>query len=690
MTTHNYLLEIGLEDMPAHVVVPSVRQLHDRMAAFLKDNRLAFADIKEYATPRRLALLVSGLADKQTDESTENRGPAMKIAKDADGNWTRAAQGFARGQGGTVDDLEERDVKGTPYVFYQKNIIGQPVADVLPKVTEIIEAMTFPTRMHWSHYDFEYIRPIHWFVSLLDDKIVPFKILDVEAGRTTQGHRFLGHAVDLQTATDYEDALADQFVIVDEQKRGDVIKAQVKQIADEHGWRIVLNRDLFEEVTNLVEYPTAFAGQFDKKYLELPDAVLITSMRDNQRYFYVTDHDGQLLPDFVAVRNGNREYLENVVKGNEKVLVARLEDAVFFYEEDQQHSIADYVEKLKTVMFHDKIGSMYEKMQRVAGIARYLGKRFDLSEAELADLDRAAHIYKFDLVTSMVGEFPELQGTMGEIYANLAGEKEDVAKAIREHYMPTSADGKLPASKIGSVLAIADKMDTIMTFFGAGMVPSGSNDPYALRRQAYGIIRILQDHKWHFPLLRIQAAIVSQFQEKNQVPHLHLDKVKGLNDFFVDRVKQFFSTKDTRHDIVDAVTANQDVDPEDMFAAANVLTDQVDKESFKPTVEALTRVLHLARKSKDAGAQVDPSLFQNPSEQKLHDAVETLQADAPQLSIAELYQRLQDLRPIINEYFEENMVMDKDPKIRDNRLHQLAQIRDIAKFFGNLDGLIVK
>lgn len=690
MATHSYLLEIGLEDMPAHVVVPSIQQLHERMAAFLEDNRLAFTDIKEYATPRRLALLISGLADKQTDESTENRGPAMKIAQDADGNWTKAAQGFARGQGGTVDDLEVRDVKGEPYVFYHKNIVGQPAAAVLPGVADVIKAMTFPTRMHWSNYDFEYIRPLHWFVSLLDDQVIPFQILDVKAGRTTQGHRFLGHAVELTTATDYEAALADQFVIADEAKRGDAIKAQVTKIAEDHGWRIVMNRDLFEEVTNLVEYPTAFAGSFDKKYLDLPDAVLITSMRDNQRYFYVTDHDGTLLPYFVAVRNGNSDYLENVIKGNEKVLVARLEDAVFFYQEDQQHTIAEYVEKLKTVMFHDKIGSMYEKMQRVAGIAHYLGKRFDLTDDELADLDRAAHIYKFDLVTSMVGEFPELQGTMGEIYAKLAGEKPAVAQAIREHYMPTSAEGKLPESTVGSVLAIADKMDTILTFFSAGMVPSGSNDPYALRRQAYGIIRILQAHRWHFPLLRVQAAIISQFQEHNQVPHLHLDQIKGLNDFFVDRVKQFFSTKDTRHDIVDAVTANQDVDPEDMFGAAQVLAQQADKESFKPTIEALTRVLHLAKKSQDKEPVVDPSLFQNPSEQKLYDAVEKLRTDAPQLTLTDLYDRLQALRPIIDDYFEENMVMDKDPKIRANRLHQLAQIRDTAKFFGNLDDLLVK
>ncbi|KRL13113.1 glycine--tRNA ligase subunit beta [Schleiferilactobacillus perolens] len=690
MTTHNYLLEIGLEDMPAHVVTPSIHQLRDRMAAFLKDNRLAFADIHEYATPRRLALLVSGLADKQTDESTENRGPAMKIAQDKDGQWTKAAQGFARGQGGSVDDLEVRDVKGTPYVFYQKNISGQPAAQVLPKVTEIIEAMTFPTRMHWNSYDFEYIRPLHWFVSLLDDTVIPFKVLDIEAGRTTQGHRFLGEPVALKNATDYETALAKQFVIADEDKRGALIKDQVTQIANDHGWRIVMNRDLFEEVTNLVEYPTAFAGKFDKKYLELPDAVLITSMRDNQRYFYVTDHNGELLPDFVAVRNGNTDHLENVIKGNEKVLVARLEDAVFFYEEDQQHTIADYVEKLKTVMFHDKIGTMYEKMQRVAGIAHYLGERFELSDEELTDLDRAAHIYKFDLVTSMVGEFPELQGTMGEIYAQLQGEKPAVAQAIREHYMPTSADGKLPESKIGSVLAIADKMDTIMTFFGAGMVPSGSNDPYALRRQAYGIIRILQEHRWHFPLLRIQAAIVSQFQKKNQVPQLKLDKIKGLNDFFVDRVKQFFSTKDARHDIVDAVTENQEVDPEDMFAAAQVLTHEAKKDTFKGTIEALTRVSHLARKAKDEEPVVDPALFQNPSEQKLYDAVEKLKVDVPNLSIGDLYQRLQELRPIIDAYFDENMVMDKDPKIQNNRLQQLRQIREIAKLFGNLDGLIVK
>ena len=689
---NTYLLEVGVEEMPAHVVTPSIKQLHKRVADYLKDERISFDEIKEYATPRRLALLISGLADKQPDVDESVKGPAKKIAQDADGNWTKAAIGFSRGQGASVDDIEFKDVKGVEYVFVEKHIAGKPVTEVLKNLPAVITSMNFPTLMKWGYNNLQFIRPIRWLVSLLNDQVVPFKILDVEAGRTTRGHRFLGHNIDLQNASDYADELYKEFVIVDPAKRKQVINDQIDAIVEEHNWVIDKDADLLEEVTNLVEWPTAFAGSFDKKYLVLPDEVLITSMKDNQRFFCLRDHDGNLLPNFIAVRNGNKEHLENVIKGNERVLVPRLEDAKFFYEEDQKLTIDQYVERLKRVSFHDKISSMYDKMQRTAVIAQLIGKRLNLTDDELADLDRAAHIYKFDLTTQMVGEFAELQGIMGGIYARIFGEKDDVALAIREQYMPISAEGELPQSKLGAILAIADKLDSILSFFAVDMIPSGSNDPYALRRQAFGIVRIINVRGWHLSLLGIQPALIKALAAANVETSFDLNKnIAAVRQFFLDRVKQFFSGEKLRHDIIDTVTDTQNDDIEGIFEAATAIDQHKDDPDFKDGIEALTRVIRIAKKGdKNAAKEVNPDLFENPSEQKLYDAVNDVEGQFDDRTVAENFTALRELSPVITEYFDENMIMDKNEAVRNNRLAQLGILARLARIMGNLNDLIVK
>lgn len=687
----DFLLEIGLEEMPAHVVTPSILQFNQRVKDFLAEEKLDYEAIQMFSTPRRLALLIKNLADKQADSHESLRGPAKKIAQDDAGNWSKAAQGFARGQGATVDDLTFKEVKGKPYVFLEKNIVGKAAVDILPELKNVITAMTFPTRMHWGNYDFEYIRPIHWLVALLGDEVVPFNILDVETGRETRGHRFLGKPVTLATADDYEKALKGVYVIADAKERKDIIRQQIHTLAVENDWQVDLDEDLLEEVNNLVEYPTAFYGDFDPKYLDIPEEVLITSMKDNQRYFYARDQAGKLLPVFIGVRNGNSEHLDNVISGNEKVLVARLEDAQFFYQEDQKKTIQDYVTQLKQVSFHDKIGSMYEKMQRVAKIAAFLGQRFGLSTTELADLQRAAEIYKFDLVTQMVGEFPELQGVMGEKYALLDGEKPAVATAIREHYLPTSSAGVLPETNVGAVLSIADKLDSILSFFAVAMIPSGSNDPYALRRQTFGIVRILQAKQWHFPIDELQEKIKAIFSQDGANLDLtaHQTEVK---DFIIDRVRQWFNTQKADHDLIDAVVANKKQDIADMFAAAKVLNTHRHDADFKATVEALTRVMRLAQKADfdTTKLTVDPKLFQDDSEKALYEGVEAIKADLADKSLETIYEELAGLKPLIETYFDVNMIMDKDPKIRDNRLKQLWLINDLILSLGNLTALIVK
>ncbi len=688
---NSYLLEVGVEEMPAHVVTPSIKQLHERVAKYLKEQRITFDSIREYATPRRMALLIEGLSDKQPDIDESVKGPAKKIAQDQDGNWTKAAIGFTRGQGATVDDIEFKDVKGTEYVFVEKHIAGKSVAEVLQGLPKVITSMNFPTLMKWGYNNLQFIRPIRWLVSLLNDEVVPFSILDVQAGRQTQGHRFLGHPVEIASAESYEQSLHDDFVIADQTQRKQLIKEQINKIINEHDWQIDWDADLLEEVNNLVEWPTAFAGSFDKKYLALPDAVLITSMKDNQRFFCVRDHDGKLLPHFISVRNGNTKFIENVIKGNERVLVPRLEDAQFFYEEDQKLSIDQYVERLKKVSFHDKISSMYDKMARTAVIAQILGKKLNLNDEELAGLDRAAHIYKFDLTTQMVGEFAELQGVMGEIYAKLFGEKASVAAAIREHYMPISAEGDLPNTKIGTVLAIADKLDSIISFFATGMIPSGSNDPYALRRQAYGIVRMMAEQGWHLPLLDMQSEFADAIQKAGIETKFDYQKNAGqVREFFMDRLKQFFNAEKMRHDIVDAVTDTNQNDIVNILAAAKSINKQKDDDGFKDDIEALTRVLRIAKKGQGQDSNINSQLFQNPSEEKLFNAVNNVADDFSQEDMDKDLRSLRSLASVITEYFDENMIMDKDEQIKNNRLAQLQEIANMTKELGNLDSLIVK
>lgn len=686
----DYLFEIGTEEMPAHVVSRSVKQLADRTKKFLKENGLSFKEIKTYSTPRRLTILVEDLAEKQDDIDEVKKGPAKKIAQDADGNWTKAAQGFARGQGMTTDDIYFKELKGTEYAYVHVQKEGKKASDILLGMSEIIKDMTFPTKMRWDSNDFEFVRPIHWMVSLFGSDVIPVKLLDITAGRKTQGHRFLGDSVVLANADDYVDALKDQFVIVDAKERKDMIVSQMNDLVKKNNWKIKEDKNLLEEVTNLVEYPTVFAGSFDKKYLNIPDEVLITSMKDNQRYFEVYDQNGKLINHFIAVRNGNKDYLDNVISGNEKVLVARLDDAQFFYDEDRKYPLSHFTDKMKNVSFHDKIGSMAEKMERVRIIGDYLAKRWNLAENVVKDFDRASELYKFDLVTQMVGEFAELQGVMGMHYARLAGENEEVAVAIKEHYMPTTAEGDLPETAVGSLLSIADKLDTIITFFGAGMIPSSSNDPYALRRNAYGIVRILLNQKWSLPFNELLPEIISLIDGKTpaKLPKTSEDD-RQIALFIRDRIKQYLQKNKFKYDVIDAVLASSQQDPSQILAAAQVLGLHHDDAEFKPVVESLTRIDNILKKAKfnQQEAAIDESLFEDNTETELNAGVQNLQEVQ---NLADLYQGFVQLQPVIDRYFDTNMIMAKDEKVKKNRLSQLSEVSVLADRLGDLSKLVIK
>ena len=690
----NFLLEIGLEEMPAHLVTPAIDQLVERAADFMKENRLQYGDIKPFSTPRRLAILISDVADKADDLTKEIKGPAKKAAFDKEGNYSKAAQGFARGQGMTTDDITFKEFKGNEYIFVTKFEAGQPAKEVLAGFKEVITSMTFTTTMKWARHTFEYVRPIRWIVALLDNTVVPFNILDVVSGRETRGHRFLGQTIEIENATDYENDLEKVYVQADADKRKANIVSQIDALAAENKWQIEKDADLLEEVNNIVEYPTAFMGRFDAEYLELPDEVLITSMREHQRFFHVIDESGSLLPYFVSVRNGNNEHLDNVIAGNEKVLVARLEDAKFFYHEDQKNDIDFYNNKLQVVSFHAKLGSVASHTTRVQALAAIIGHNISLTENQQHQLARAAEIYKFDLMTGMVGEFDELQGVMGEKYALLFGEDPAVAQAVREHYMPISADGDLPESVLGKVLALADKLDSLLSFFAGGMMPSGSNDPYALRRAASGVVNILHANDWHLPVSDLLSALVDGVLADDGYMGLPEDVAHNLqtviNDvlaFLTDRVVKALQTEKVRYDVINAVTTGKLTDTTQMFTSANALLAHSEDQMFREGVESLTRVMRLTSKN-PTDAAVDTALFENEAEKQLYDVIGSFADKA--FTTDELLAALLSLQPTIAAYFDQTMVMVDDEAVKQNRLATLQLVSDQAEKVANFMALDVK
>ena len=660
----NLLVELGLEELPAYVVTPSEKQLGDRMAAFLNEKRLAFEGIQTFSTPRRLAVRVSGLADAQTDLTEDFKGPSKKIALDADGNFTKAAQGFVRGKGLTTDDIEFREVKGEEYVYVTKHEAGKAAKEVLVDIPEILSAMTFPVNMHWANNTFEYIRPVHTLTVLLDDEALDLDFLDIHSGRVSRGHRFLGHETEIASADSYEEDLRRVFVIADAKERQDMIVNQIKDIEKVQNVQVEIDDELLNEVLNLVEYPTAFMGSFDTKYLEVPEEVLVTSMKNHQRYFVVRDQAGKLMPNFISVRNGNAEYLENVIKGNEKVLVARLEDGEFFWREDQKLKIADLVAKLDNVTFHEKIGSLSEHMKRSKVIAAYLAEKAGASAEESKALARAAEIYKFDLLTGMVGEFDELQGIMGEKYALLAGEDAAVATAIREHYLPNSADGDLPETKVGALLALADKLDTILSFFSVGLIPSGSNDPYALRRATAGVVRIMDAFGLKIPMDELIDNLYALSFDSLTYEH----KAEVM-DFIRARVEKMMS-KSVSKDIKEAVLAGSNFVVAEMLEAADALVEVSKAADYKAAVESLSRVFNLAEKA-PADLTVDASLFENDEEKALAQAAAELNLSG---SANDKLAQLFALSPVIDKFFDNTMVMVDNEAVKNNRLAILAEL----------------
>ena len=711
------LFEIGTEEIPAKFMPGILKQLKELAAAKMQELRIPFEDITVYGTPRRMAFIAGGVAETQADVVVEAKGPSVKIAY-VSGAPSKAAQGFARGQGVDVKDLVVRD----NYVYAVKHLAGQPVVELLPGLlTDILTSLTFPKTMRWADYEFRFVRPIRWMVALFGDQIIPVEICGVKSGKFSMGHRFMQQslkaaaesqgllsaalskvgnkvysalagvkgAVEIPSAGDYKKVMYDNFVMVDQDERRALILQQIKDLAAQNGGEAEINEDLLEEVNYLVEWPTALCGKFEEKFLSLPKECIITPMREHQRYFPVLDEDGNLLNKFITVRNGGSEHLDIVTHGNERVLRARLSDAEFFFNEDRATKLEDRLEKLKTVSFQEGLGNMYDKSERLVKMAEML--RFAINTpVDEEELRRCALLCKTDLVTGMVIEFTELQGVMGREYALLDGEKPEVATGIFEHYLPRFAGDALPATTIGRIVGIGDKLDNICATFSRGLAPTGSQDPYALRRQALGVINILLDANYHISLAKIIAGTLYLLDIK---PEETGKLVPQIMEFFKQRLLNLLMDQGIRYDVIDAVFADKrNDDMVDLAVRCKVLAAYVEAGNAEPLVQVSVRVSNLCKKIEKEVA-ISGALFKDESENKLHEVVAAVSKEIiPEIVLYDYAAVLKAGEKVIqpvNTFFDNVMVMDEDENVKNNRLAMLEEVRGIVNAVGDLSLLVL-
>lgn len=666
------LFEIGTEEIPARFLPKINTQIQELAQSKLAANSIPFGSIKVYSTPRRMSLIVDGLAQQQPDSLLEAKGPAINIAKTADGDYSKAAQGFARSQKVELSDLIERD----GYIYASKKLIGRPVAELLPAIlSEIIHGLNFPKNMRWSNYETRFVRPIHWLVALLNDQILPVEITDIKSDNFTYGHRFLSTGkVVISHAREYVEKLREHFVIVDQGERKKLIIEQIQTTAIANNATPKIDEELLEEVIYLVEYPTALCGKFDEEFLALPKEAVITPMKEHQRYFPLFDEKGNLLPKFITVRNGNDRNLDVIAHGNARVLRARLSDANFFFTEDRKIKLEVRLQKLKTVVFQDGLGSMYDKVERIQELAVKFAQIAGYPDLDI--VKRTAHLAKADLATGMVYEFTELQGIMGREYAKLEGEPALVYEGIFEHYLPRFAGDSLPSTPTGLFVGLADKIDNIVATFSRGLIPTGSQDPYALRRQALGIVNILANAQYN---LSIDKVLLAGCQALDITGEKQEALVKQIAEFFNLRIKNMLIEQGLRYDLVDAILAMQLTDMKDVLARAKAIKEFAQTEEFAATVQAFVRVANLTKSV--AQAQVsNPDKLVEKAEQALYKEFMAKQAlitaSMEQADYLSALQQIAQLVGPINYFFEKVMVMDQDESIKNNRLALLVNIRE--------------
>ncbi len=683
------LLEIGLEEVPAKFMPPALAELKQMAETQLTEQRIGYDEVITYGTPRRIALVVKNIADKQQDLEEEAKGPAVKAAYDADGNPTKAALGFARGQGVDVADLYQKELNGGLYVFATKRAAGVPTAEVLPTLLpQLVCGIHFPKPMRWGYTELRYARPIRWIVALHGNQVVPFTIEDITSGKVSRGHRYLGsEQLEIPCAEDYLAVMERDFVIVDQDRRQAMIVEQMKQLAASVDGTVEIDEELLEEVLYLVEYPTALMGNFDPAYMLMPEQLIITPMKEHQRYFPVMKGH-HLLPKFITVRNGNADHLDMVQAGNEKVLEARLADAKFFYDEDLKMKLEDNVEKLKSIVFQEKLGTIYEKMLRVQQGVIVIADLLQLGDGVKERALRAAYLAKADLVSNVVYEFPELQGLMGEKYAFAQGEHPLAAKAISEHYLPKNADGEIPLTFEGLTVSIADKMDTIVGCFAAGIEPTGSQDPYALRRQAAGICSMILGRS---VLVSLTALI------KQAISHYPADIVgdqdalcQRVYGFFEQRIRNVLNDRGFRYDVIEAVVTCGYDNLTETLLRAEAMNKMQATDTFAKVLTAFTRANNLAKKA--VGNQVEEAYLVEDVEKQLWQDVQfaenAIAAQVQNRQYAEALTVISTLEESISAFFDGVMVMDENEAVKNNRLALLVRVSGLGSKIADLTKIV--
>ncbi len=673
------VFEIGCEEIPAGFLPPALKAMKQLAAGLFREAGLEFSGISTLGTPRRLTLYVADLAEKQADRSESILGPPKKIAFDEDGRPTKAALGFARSHGVSVEELKIKETPRGEYLFLERCIPGKKTPELLLELLpRLVSEIPFPKSMRWGDLSWRFARPIRWLLAIFGREVVPVEIAGLVASNITYGHRFMAPApIEIGSLVEYVRKLREAYVIVDPAERLAMTLDEIKDRARDVGGQVLEDKDLLEENANLVEYPYAICGQFDETFLELPRAVLITAMAEHQRYFAVIDDKDQLMARFIAVNNTRPQNPEALIRGHERVLKARLEDARFFFEEDKKIPLEARVEELKGVSFHEELGSLYEKVVRIKALSAYLAERLAPDKIDL--VKRAAWLSKADLMTEMVQEFPSLQGVMGREYALLSGEPPEVAQAIYEHYLPTKAGGELPETIIGAIISLADKADTLCAFFGIGERPSGTADPFGLRRQALGIINTVLKLGLHLSLKDLlDQAILLLADRLNRSQEEVLEEVIG---FIGRRLQGELVSRGFRSDLVEAVTSVSFDDLEDTRQRLLALSSFYERPEFAALSVGFKRVMNIIKKQGEL-PPLNQALLLEEAEKELHRAFIQVHERVAPLILEKKYDEalagLLELKEPIDRFFDQVFVMVEEEDIRHNRL---ALLKAIAELF---------
>lgn len=672
-----FLLEIGVEELPARYINDAKSQLKENTKKALVEERIEYENINLLSSPRRLTIIISGLSETGKSMESMIKGPSKKIAFDEDNNPTKALLGFMRGQGVELKDTYIESLNGEEYVYAKSIKEGKKLEQVLKdNLEEIIKNINFPKSMKWGGKNLKFARPIRWIMAILDNKVLDFELEGIKATNKTRGHRFLGKRdIEIDNIDNYEDILKDNYVIADENKRRDMIRYGMEKLAREKGGTVQKDEELLDEVTNLVEYPTPIIGRIKDEYLKLPFDVITTPMKEHLRYFPVLDDKQRLLPYFITVRNGDNQYEDIVIKGNEKVLGARLEDAKFFYKEDMKYPLEDYLEKLKTVTFHEKLGSMYDKTIRIRKLSNKIGEYLQVGDETMRNLDRASYLAKADLVTKMVTEFTELQGKIGMEYAMQADENEIVSLSIFEQYLPRFSGDNLPTTTAGSVLSISDKLDSICGLFAIGIQPTGSQDPFAMRRSAIGIINIIIDKKLNVSLMDFIDFSLYIYVEENGLACDYKKVRKQIVDFFMGRVRNLFLEKGISYDIIDSIINSGTDNIYDMKIRVEKIEQWASSEDIEDMLSSFNRISTLAIKGDSTEVKRD---LLSPEGIALYDSYNSIEDKVDAFISKKEYDKalilLSSLKISIDNFFDSVMVMVDDAELRNNRLALIKKI----------------